>query len=128
MFEGRMGTFLHKSGQIKLNRFGADPSAMKTCIKVLREGRVAGIFPEGTRGAGDLGRFHGGAAYLALVSGAPVVPVTVLGSREPGGSSGSLPRRGASIEMVYGEPLRSESVAWRRTSTEAPRGGKHWGR
>src|SRR3546814_13848190 len=95
MFEGRMGTFLHKSGQIKLNRFGADPSAMKTCIKVLREGRVAGIFPEGTRGAGDLGRFHGGAAYLALVSGAPVVPVTVLGSREPGGGSGAIPRRGA---------------------------------
>src|SRR3546814_6685644 len=43
------------------------------------------------------------------------LPVTVLGSREPGGSSGSIPRRGASIEMVYGEPFRTESVAWPRT-------------
>lgn len=115
MFDGKLGGILRASGQVRLNRFGADPSAMKTCVRVLREGRAIGIFPEGTRGPGDLGRFHGGAAYLALVTGAPVVPVTMLGTREPGGSSGSLPRRGSTVEMVYGEPFRIDPVPWPRT-------------
>ncbi|MDT0201564.1 lysophospholipid acyltransferase family protein [Nocardioides sp. AE5] len=115
MFEGKLGGFLHHSGQIPLNRFAADPSAMKACIAVLRAGRVAGVFPEGTRGAGDLARFHGGAAYLALVTGAPVVPVTMLGTREPGGSSGSLPPRGSTVDMVYGAPFRVPQSPWPRT-------------
>ena len=37
----------------------------------------------------------GGAAYLAMVSGAPVVPVAILGTREPGQTRSQLPRRRA---------------------------------
>ena len=85
MFEGRLGRFLRASGQIPLDRFHADPGAIRSCLRVVRDGGVAGIFPEGTRGDGELHRFHHGAAYLALVTGAPVVPVTMLGTRPPGG-------------------------------------------
>ena len=74
-----------------------------------------GIYPEGSRGAGDLERFHRGAAYLALVSGAPVVPVTTLGSREPGGTSGSLPKGGATIDILFGETYRVDATPWPRT-------------
>jgi len=115
MFKGPMGSFLWHSGQIPLDRFHPDPRAVKTCVGALRDGRAVGIYPEGTRGAGDLERFHLGAAYLALVTGAPVVPVTMLGSREPGGTSGSLPPRGAAIDMVFGETWRTEQVPWPRT-------------
>lgn len=115
MFEGRLGGFLHGAGQIPLNRFAADPSAMKTCLAVLRAGRAAGIFPEGTRGAGEFDRFHGGAAYLGLVSGAPIVPVSMIGTRAPGAGSSALPPRGATVDIVYGEPFPLEPTPWPRT-------------
>lgn len=115
MFKGPMGFFLRKSGQIELDRFHTDPGAVKSCLRALRDGRAVGIYPEGTRGTGDFARFHRGAAYLALVSGAPVVPVIMLGSREPGGSNNSLPRRGTTIDMVFGEPFRIDPVPWPRT-------------
>lgn len=115
MFKGFLGRFLWHSGQIPLDRYNPDPAAVRTCLRALRDGRAIGIYPEGSRGAGDLARFHRGAAYLALVSGAPVVPVTTLGSREPGGASGSLPRRGARIDLVFGEVWRTDPVPWPRT-------------
>ncbi len=115
MFKGFLGRFLWRSGQIPLDRFSSDPRAVKTCLRALRDGYAIGIYPEGSRGAGDLERFHRGAAYLALVSGAPVVPVTMLGSREPGGSSGSLPKKGAVIDMVFGEVWRCDPEPWPRT-------------
>lgn len=115
MFRGFLGRFLWHSGQIPLDRFHADPAAVKTCLKALRNGRAIGIYPEGTRGPGDLERFHRGAAYLALVSGAPVVPVTMAGSRDPGGTSSSLPHRGARIDMAFGEAFRFDRAPWPRT-------------
>lgn len=115
MFRGRTGRFLYRAGQIPLDRFHADPRAVRTALRVLREGGLVGIFPEGTRGDGELHRFHHGAAYLARVSGAPVVPVIFLGSREPGGSISSTPARGARIDIVFGEQVDVEARPWPRT-------------
>lgn len=118
MFKGLMGTFLRATGQIPLYRFGPDPAAVKECLRVLREGRVVGIFPEGARGAGEFDRFHRGAAYLALVTGAPVVPVVQFGTREPGAGNHTLPRRGAVIDMVLGAPYTFDPVPWPRTKEQ----------
>ncbi len=115
MFRGFLGRFLWCSGQLPLDRFNPDPRAVKTCLRALRDGRAVGIYPEGSRGAGDLERFHRGAAYLALVTGAPVVPVTMLGSRESGGTSGSIPPRGTTIDLVFGEVWRTDAAPWPRT-------------
>lgn len=115
MFRGLLGWCLLKTGQIPLDRFHTDPAAVRTCLRVLRNGGAIGIYPEGGRGAGDLQRFHRGAAYLALVSGATIVPVTMIGSREPGGHVNSLPRPGATIDMIFGEPFHLGAVAWPRT-------------
>jgi 1-acyl-sn-glycerol-3-phosphate acyltransferase len=115
MFEGRMGRFLLKAGQIPVDRFQTDPLAVKTSLRVLRDGGAVGIFPEGGRGAGELDRFHRGAAYLAMVTGAPIVPVIMVGTREPGGHSNSMPPRGSVVEMVYGEPIHVEQSPWPRT-------------
>ncbi|MDN5894509.1 MAG: 1-acyl-sn-glycerol-3-phosphate acyltransferase [Nocardioides sp.] len=115
MFEGMLGRFLRGAGQIRLDRFGADPTAMRTCLAVLRSGRAVGIFPEGTRGAGDLGRFHAGAAYLGLVSGAPIVPVSMLGTRARGAGSSALPPWRGQVDIVHGPPYRFERTAWPRT-------------
>jgi len=118
MFEGRARLLLRASGQIPLDRFHPDPRAVRTALRVLADGHVVGVFPEGTRGGGDLGRFHRGAAYLALVSGAPVVPLTFLGTRLPGGSRGSVPPRGTRVDLVYGAPFRVPATPWPRTARQ----------
>jgi 1-acyl-sn-glycerol-3-phosphate acyltransferase len=115
MFDGRLGRFLRASGQIPLDRFHADPGAIRSCLRVVRDGGVAGIFPEGTRGDGELHRFHHGAAYLALVTGAPVVPVTMLGTRPPGGGANALPARGDTVDLVFGRPWQTTQQPWPRT-------------
>ncbi len=121
MFKEPLGAFLRAVGQIPLDRHSVDPAALKSCLRVLRDGRAIGIYPEGERGSGELDAIHGGAAYLALVSGAPIVPVSAFGSREPGGSKGSLPRLRSTITLVYGPPLRLDAVPWPRTKEQVAR-------
>jgi 1-acyl-sn-glycerol-3-phosphate acyltransferase len=115
MFAGGLGPFLRASGQIPLDRFRPDIGALRTSLRVLRDGGAVGIFPEGTRGDGELHRFHHGAAYLALVTGAPVVPVTMIGTRPSGGGSNALPERGGVVEIVFGQPWRTTQQPWPRT-------------
>lgn len=115
MFDGALGRFLRTTGQIPLDREHVDPAAVRTALRVLRDGGAVGVFPEGTRGDGELRTFHRGAAYLALVTGAPVVPMTFLGTRTPGATSGSLPARRAHLELVVGEPVELGRSIWPRT-------------
>lgn len=114
MFEGRTGRALRALGQIPLSRYEVDPSALKDCLRVLRDGGVVAIYPEGTRGSGEFHRVHTGVAYLALVTGAPVVPLTVFGTREPGGGLDSVPAKGARFDLVYGPPVYLDSQPWPR--------------
>jgi 1-acyl-sn-glycerol-3-phosphate acyltransferase len=114
MFKGVMNGFLLGAGQIPLDRFHPDPLAIKRCLRVLRDGGVVGIFPEGARGAGEFDRFHTGAAYLAMVTGAPVVPVVQFGTREPGAGNSSLPAKGMVVDMVFGDPITIAQQPWPR--------------
>jgi 1-acyl-sn-glycerol-3-phosphate acyltransferase len=115
MFTGPMGPFLRACGQIELDRFHVDVRAIREAVRALRAGLAVGVFPEGTRGSGDMATSRGGAAYLSLVTGAPVVPVSFLGTRLPGGSSSSIPPRGSRVAMTFGEPVRLGSKPWPRT-------------
>lgn len=117
MFSGRLGWFLASSGQIPLDRLATDRGAIRACLHVLEHGGAVGIFPEGNRGAGDLVRFRNGAAYLALVTGAPIVPLMMFGTRPPGGDKNALPVRGGVIDLVYGAPMYVEKRPWPRTRT-----------
>ena len=121
MFEGRTGQVLRAFGQIPLERYEVDVTAIKDCLRVLRDGGVVGIFPEGGRGAGELTVIRSGVAYLALVTGAPIVPAAVFGTRDPGGALGSVPLRGARLDLVFGEPVRLEKQAWPRRQEEVRR-------
>lgn len=118
MFDGHTGRALRALGQIPLARYEVDPSAIKDCLKVLRDGGVVAIFPEGARGAGELRRAHAGVAYLALVTGAPVVPVAIFGTREPGGHIDSVPPAGSRFDLVYGSPVYLEQQPWPRTQAQ----------
>ncbi|ANH39503.1 1-acyl-sn-glycerol-3-phosphate acyltransferase [Nocardioides dokdonensis FR1436] len=118
MFSGRLGTLLRWAGQVPLDRFRTDVAAARSCVRVLRDDGAIGIFPEGHRGGGDLQRFHRGAAYFSLVAGATVVPVSFLGTREPGGSSSSLPRRGARLHVVFGQPIGIDAAPFPRSKEQ----------
>lgn len=118
MFAGPMGAFLSGAGQIPLERFETDPRAIRTSLRVLRDGGAVGVFPEGTRGAGELVSLKRGAAYLAMVTGATVQPVIYLGTRLPGGSNSSLPPRRSRLSITYGRPLDFPAQPWPRRKDE----------
>jgi len=121
IFDGRMGMFLRAFGQVPLSRYDADPAAVKDCLRVLRDGGVVAIYPEGGRGDGLMRHVHTGVAYLALATGAPVVPLVMFGTREPGGHMDSVPARGARFDFVYGAPVYWEAQPWPRTQAEVRR-------
>jgi 1-acyl-sn-glycerol-3-phosphate acyltransferase len=76
-----MRHFFLATGTIPVDRSGgkAAQAALDTLLRVLRDGQIAGIYPEGTRSPdGRLHRGKTGVARLALESGAPVVPVGLL--------------------------------------------------
>ena len=121
MFDGHVGPLLRAVGQIPLSRYDVDVGAAKDCVRVLRDGGVVGIYPEGARGDGELHVVHRGVAYLALVTGAPVVPLAMFGTRERGGGLDSVPPRGARFDFVYGPPVYLGQHAWPRTQAEVRR-------
>ncbi len=84
--QGRaMAWFFRSCGHVPVERADtrAAASVIDIGVDVLREGRALGIFPEGTRSPdGRLYKFRTGVARVALRSGAPVVPVGLVGTRE----------------------------------------------
>lgn len=118
LFTGSVGRLLEAAGQIPVRQHELDTRALRRAVKVLSEGHLLGIFPEGSRHLGDMARIRGGVAYLAMVTGAPIVPVAMLGTREPGQSIKDVPRRGARIHIVYGEPIAIDRTPWPRRQFE----------
>ncbi|GEM87617.1 lysophospholipid acyltransferase family protein [Meiothermus granaticius] len=90
---------------IPVERGTSDLGAIKAAIRALQNGMAFGIFPEGRRSrTGVLEPFKTGAAAIALRTGATVVPVATIGTREawPVGHS---PRFFRSVTVVFGDPI-----------------------
>ena len=105
MFTGLLGWFLAWIGHIPVTRNSGDRRALTAAVAVLQAGGAVGIFPEGTRGRGDVAAVQQGAAWLAQQGGARVVPVAFLGTRTTGASKGSLPRPWSRMVVEFGEPV-----------------------
>lgn len=107
MFKGFLGWVLASSGQIPVNRAG-DRAALQQAKGVLDRGDCVGILPEGTRGSGDAASMNSGVAWLALNSGAKVVPVAILGTRIGNEHKDTIPKPRRRFHVVFGEPLTLE--------------------
>ncbi len=118
MFEGRTGRVLTALGQIPLTRELVDPRAVKLALRALRDDKVVAIYPEGSRGPGDMRFVKPGMVYLAMCTGAPIVPVAVLGTRDPGCGISWIPPRGQRIAVVYGEPVIVPTARWPRRQAD----------
>jgi 1-acyl-sn-glycerol-3-phosphate acyltransferase len=79
--------------------------SLDVALEVLRRGDAFGIYPEGTRSRdGRLYRGRTGVAQLALISGAPIVPVGLIGTEEIQPVGARMPRL-AKVTVRFGEPL-----------------------
>lgn len=117
-FTGFNRILLRLTSQIEVQRKNTDVGAIRSALKALRAEQCVMIWPEGTRGDGELRTMNPGAGYLALVTGAPVVPVAIFGTRPRGGAADSKPAKGATIEIMYGDPFWPERQDWPRTRTD----------
>jgi 1-acyl-sn-glycerol-3-phosphate acyltransferase len=119
VFRGPLATLLRHTQQIPVHRGAAERGPLLAALGFLRAGGLVGVFPEGTRGDGDVSQVQHGIAYLAVRSGAPVVPVAVHGTAARRGWEFWRPRR-PPVRVAYGEPLRLPAgPASRRTVAAA---------
>lgn len=118
LFVGKTGRFLTAAAQIPVNRLGTDVGALRTAAEALLAGQVVIIYPEGRRGAGEFKTVKGGVAWLALATGAPIVPVAIFGTRAAGSHKDARPDKGAVIDVVYGKPITFPMRPWPRTTDE----------
>lgn len=78
-----LGGLMRGKGCFPVRRGEGDRRAVRTCLQVLKSGNPLGFFPEGTRSRdGALHRGHPGVAFLARRSGAPILPLGLLRTRE----------------------------------------------
>lgn len=105
-FSGPVGWVARAVGQIPIDRSVGDRRALATAVSVLERGGVLGVFPQGTRRDGEVDEVNPGAAWIALRSGAPIVPVAVLGTRVEGGLYGDWPRPRSILTVDFGEPFQ----------------------
>ena len=99
-----LGKLYNMGGFIPVRRFEGDLRAIRRSQDALRRGHVLGMFPEGTRSGGRLGRAEPGTALSALRTGALVLPVAIWGTEHV-----RLPRdlfRRTKAHARFGEPYR----------------------
>lgn len=105
------GRLLTALGAFPVTRGTADREALKRCIAVLEGGEPLVLFPEGERKSGPVVQpLFEGAAYLAMKTGVPVVPVGIGGSERvlPKGAKFVYPRK---LYVVVGAPMHVPPAA-----------------
>ncbi|MCU9518679.1 1-acyl-sn-glycerol-3-phosphate acyltransferase [Corynebacterium sp. ES2794-CONJ1] len=99
--------FFNTVGQVPLDRTSSDAKAAleEAAARILTNGEVLGIYPEGTRSPdGRIYRGKTGMAHIALKLGVPVVPVAMIGARKAN-PIGSWILRPHKVGLRIGEPI-----------------------
>lgn len=86
-----------------VKRGAADKTAIKTALKILKDGKCFGIFPEGTRSkTGKLGKAESGVSLIAAMAKAPIIPAAIVNTEKIFSRAEFLPR----LVVVYGTPIK----------------------
>lgn len=106
-FFGLYGTFPVRRGEV-------DRKALRTALRVLKEGKVLMAAPEGTRSkTNTLQKGKDGLSYIAVRSGAPIVPVAIWGQEKFWEQLARLRR--TKVGVVFGHPFVFEPGAGKLT-------------
>ncbi len=103
--------FLRLANSFPVRRYTNDVQAVRNAIRIVQQGHILGIFPEGERTwDGELLPVRYGAIRLILAFGVPVIPVGITGAYE------LMPRWTSSIKRIpvsitIGEPLQFEHIS-----------------
>jgi len=96
------GAAIRRCHAFPVKRGESDRGAIKAAVTVLKEERVLGLFPEGTRSkTGELQKAEAGVALIAAMTGAPIVPVAILNTHRIFANGGLLPQ----LRIMYGQPI-----------------------
>lgn len=93
-----LGPLIGKLHAFPVDRSRGDVAAIRRALEELKRGETVGVFPEGTRNRAGDAELHEGAAFLASLSGAPVLPAFVAGTGRA--------RQLAQISVTFGRPIR----------------------
>ena len=86
-----------------VKRGAADKTAIKTAVKILKDGKCFGIFPEGTRSkTGKLGKAEPGVSLIAAMTKAQIIPAAIVNTEKIFSKEKFLPRPA----VVYGKPMK----------------------
>lgn len=98
---------------IWVNRGATHPSAVKAAIRAINEGSILGVAPEGTRSATQaLQVGKPGAAFFALMSGATILPVGLVGTEKVGAALKRFQR--ITVGIHFGRPYTLTAVPGQR--------------
>jgi 1-acyl-sn-glycerol-3-phosphate acyltransferase len=111
MFEKKfLGWLIGSLGAFRVNRGEGDTESVRTAIELLNAGEAILIFPEGTRGNGEVMLpISRGVGLLAKKTNALIIPVGLIGTKERLGKGSSKLHRSV-ITVVYGKPFTYAEV------------------
>ncbi len=115
------GNLLSALGGFPVSRGTADREALKRCIAVIEGGEPLVLFPEGERKSGPIVQpLYEGAAYVAMRTGVPIVPIGIGGSERamPKGARFIYPRK---LYVMVGKPLNAEVAGTAKEQRAAAR-------
>jgi len=105
-----LGWLLYKFGVVPLSREKGDVAAIKTAIRLLRDGNCVALFPEGTRTTtGELQQAKGGIGFLINKAAVPVVPVYINGSFQAW-PKGAEKIKSHPVSVHFGKPISPEEL------------------
>jgi 1-acyl-sn-glycerol-3-phosphate acyltransferase len=100
-----LGSMLSRVNALPVDLSGADLTAIRTIINLLKQGQRTAIFPEGTRSlTGEIQRARPGIGMIIAKTLAPVVPMRIFGSFEAWPKGGKI--KLSQITVVVGKPIR----------------------
>ncbi|WP_342432145.1 lysophospholipid acyltransferase family protein [Neobacillus sp. FSL H8-0543] len=104
-----LGNIVRKCNAFPVKRGMGDREALRTGMKILKDGHVFGLFPEGTRSkTGDIGKGLAGAGFFALRSDALVIPCAIIGPY----------KSFSKLKVVYGKPIAMDELKKSKASAE----------
>ncbi len=106
-----VGFVIKKVGAFPIKRGTADVDSIKTALKLLEEGHIVGIFPEGSRTRGKAekkAKVKRGAVTLAMKAEVPIIPVAIDSSYKPF----------SKVKVIFGEPFELEPYTEKKYTNE----------